>query len=90
MLPVRLDIPLNEKWRVSMIENPPQWTLERKKTWKGQVQWQAVSFCQTKAALLRSIHEKVERGAAFYRGSENLAVDAAAMAKLAEFPEKIS
>ena len=82
-------IRLNEKWAIGRIDTPPQWTLCRRKLWKGKEQWEAVSFCQTKKALLVAIHEKVERGAAFYQGGANLAVDADAMAKLADFPDRI-
>jgi hypothetical protein len=84
-----LDIRLNDKWRVSMIDHPPQWTLCRLAHHKGKEIWQPVSFCQTREALLRAIREKVVRGAEFYPGSENLAVSASEMAKLADFPARI-
>ena len=82
-------IRLNEKWAVGKIDTPLQWTLCRRKVVNGKEVWQAVSFCQTRKALLRAIDEKVVRGAEFYRGSENLAVSGEQMAKLANLPERI-
>lgn len=80
-------IRLNDKWAVGFIAEPPQWTLCRRKTVKGNEIWVAMSFCQTKHALLTAIHEKIERGASFYQGSENLAVSADGTARIADFPD---
>lgn len=84
-----IPIMLNDKWRVHMLDNPPQWTLERRKVVKGKELWTAVSFCQKREALLTTIREKVVRGAEFYQGSENRAVSAEKLAQIANFPETI-
>lgn len=82
-------IRLNNDWAVGMIDNPPQWTLCFRKTWKGKEQWQAVSFCQTRKALLRAVDEKVVRGGQFYRGSANAAVEPSALAQIERFPARV-
>lgn len=82
-------IRLNAKWAVGQIENPPQWTLCRRKMWKGMEQWEAVSFCQTKKALLTALREKVIGGARYYPGSENCAVEPEQMARIEDFPQRI-
>jgi hypothetical protein len=80
-------IRLNDKWAVGFIAEPPQWTLCRLKISKHGEEWRPVSWCQTKHALLTAVHEKIERGASFYPGSENLAVDADGRARIADFPD---
>jgi hypothetical protein len=82
-------IRLNHKWAVGRIDHPPQWTLCKRALLHGKEIWQPQSYCQTRKVLLRCIDEKVVRGALFYQGSENLAVNGEQMARIADFPDRI-
>jgi hypothetical protein len=56
---------------------------------KGLETWVAVSFCQTRSALLRCIREEVIRGGEFYPGRDNMPVSADILAKIEDFPDRI-
>ncbi len=77
-------IDLNDKWKVTLIPEPPQWVLSLR---HGNA-WEGRAYCQSKQALLTAVEEKVKRAASYYKSGKNYAVDPLAEAQLADLPDR--
>jgi hypothetical protein len=79
-------IALNHRWRVRLIDNPPQWVLERSKVVKGALKWDGQSWCQYKTTLIRCIREKITHADRYYINARPMPVDQTAMAMVNALP----
>jgi len=77
------EIQLNARWRVVLSDfDPPQWLLQR----SHQSGWATQSWCQTRAALLTAIDEKIVRADRVYQGGHAMAVEQSALDAVSRLP----
>ena len=59
-------IELNDHFRVTTVDGPLQWVLQKHSFNNGEDVWHSMSWCQTRHGLLTAVREKVQQGADYY------------------------